>query len=134
MKSMLFLLFMVGMLTANAQDDKTPQSVKFPPKGSKIYLEADNEREQNITSHLTDRIRNWGYWDVVLTKDEAEYLIELVVAEKGTGAKGYVLVKKKDGTELAKSKTIKAQGDPGNGFSAYRGFSIGIGRWLKEPK
>jgi hypothetical protein len=106
----------------------------FPPRGSKVYVLTDNEKEKNTATHIGDRINKWGYWDVVLTKDEAQYFIELVIPQKGPGVKGYAIIKKTDGTELMRSKTIKAKGDPGNGFSAYRGFSIGLGRWLKEPK
>jgi hypothetical protein len=134
MRTILIALFIIIITAVKAQDDKTPTAVKFPPKGSKVYLQTDNEKEKNSASHLTDRIKNWGYWDVVLTKEEADYFIELVIREKGGGIRGYIIIKTKTGTELARSKNIKAHGDPANGFSAYRGWSIGIGRWLKQPK
>lgn len=118
---------------ANSESISNKQS-SIPEQGSKVFIESDNSKEERVQPHLTDRIEKWGYWTVVNTKDASDFIIEQVVKPKGAGVKGFVILKTKDGKEITHSKTIKASNGPGNGFSAWRGFSIGIGRWLKERK
>ena len=131
MKTIFTIAVLFITLFVNAQDNKAFTPGATPAKGSKVFIEADNEKEERATPHLIDRIQKWGYWQITNHKDSADFIIEQVVKEKGAGVKGFVILKKKDGTEIKRSKTFKATGDPSNGFSAWRGFSIGVGRWLK---
>lgn len=128
------VVVLFAFISSHAQDDKTFVPSAMPAKGSKVFIECDNEKEERVLPHLTDRIEKWGYWTVVNHKEQADFIIEQVVPNKGGSVKGFVILKKLDGTEITRSKTVKASGDPGNGFSAWRGFSIGIGRWLKGEK
>ena len=131
MKTVLKILPLLFVLASFTQDNKAFTQSTLPAKGSKVFIECDNEKEERVLPHLIDRIEKWGYWSVTNHKEQADFIIEQVVPLKGGGVKGYVILKTKDGKEITRSKTVKAQGDPGNGFSAWRGFSIGIGRWLK---
>lgn len=134
MKSIFISLLLFAFISTNAQDNKAFVPSAMPSKGSKVFIECDNEKEERVLPHLIDRIEKWGYWVNVNNKEQADFIIEQVVPLKGGGVKGFVILKKLDGTEIARSKTVKAKGDPSNGFSAWRGFSIGIGRWLKGEK
>jgi len=125
--------------TTAAEVKPTPNAIAvragMPAQGSKVFIECDNGEEERTLPHMTDRIQRWGYWTTVNSKDDADFVIELnILDRKMPTLKGFVIVKKKDGTEIARSMTIRTDGDPGNGFSAWRGFSIGIGRWLKGEK
>lgn len=128
------VVVLFSFISSHAQDNKAFVPSAMPPQGSKVFIECDNEKEERVLPHLIDRIEKWGYWVNVNHKEQADFIIEQVVPLKGGGVKGFVILKKLDGTEITRSKTVKAKGDPGNGFSAWRGFSIGIGRWLKGEK
>lgn len=134
-KCMLITAFLLIGVLLNAQDEKIYSGAPHPAKGSKVFIENDNENEERAYPHLVERLQNWGYWVVVTDKTSADFIIEQVLNPKGVLLKGYIIIKGKDGKEIARSITIKAgNANPWNGFSVWRGFSLGIGRWLKGEK
>jgi hypothetical protein len=152
MKATLFTLFLFALaFIAPAQEQyktkkqeqreiKKAESIahvrdNIPAKGSSVFIKCDNSQEERILPHLKDRFINWGYWTVTENIEQADVVLELVVRDKNAPfTKGYVILKRKDGIEITRSGNIATQGDPGNGMSQWRGFSIGVGRWLKGEK
>lgn len=125
------------MTTAEVQPTPTAYAVRagMPVQGSKVFIICDNSQEDRVLPHLKDRIKIWGYWRAAETKEEADFFIEQVVNPKPAPViKGYIIVKKKDGSEIARSSSYVSDAQPWNGMSHYRGLSVKFGRWLKGEK
>lgn len=140
---LLFALCSSNIFSQEQFDAKPPKGevetrpVKWerPAKGSYVFIKCDNQQEERILPHLIDRIDRWGYWHVVTAKDSADFFLEQVMRDKELPTmKGYVILKRKDGSEIARTEVMTADGAPHNGFSQWRAFSIKVGRWLKGEK
>ncbi len=94
------------------------ESTHLTDKGNKVFLEADNTVEQLTIPYLTDYITKWNYWKVVTDINNADFILALDMRKSGAYAKGYVVLKNKDGIEISHSKSIK-----GDGWNIYLEFA-----------
>ncbi|MBK7150067.1 MAG: hypothetical protein IPH78_14995 [Bacteroidetes bacterium] len=100
-------------------------------KGSKVYI-APPSKANKVGAHLSNAINTEGYWSISGSQDEADFILQPVIQEKGMAVNGYVVLKNQDGSTIMQSPNFKAISFAGNGFSAWRGFGVQVGKWLKS--
>ncbi len=124
-----------GQTTAAAEQPAEPEVKAFatgtmPPRGSKIYI-APAGKANKVGPHLSNAIQTAGYWTTVSSKEDADFIMQPVVEEKGMSINGHVVLKNLDDSSFMQSPKFKAVSFAGNGFSAWRGFGTQVGKWLK---
>lgn len=128
MKRLLTLALAAIAFAAHSQDSSLPYEKK-PKRGQKVYIETDNSGDDCVYTHLSHKLKKVGYWQVVSTKDSADFIIELVMQERG--ANGYVVLKSKDGAVISQSRNMHSSSQPHNGFDPCRGVAGHIISWTK---
>ncbi|MBK7150089.1 MAG: hypothetical protein IPH78_15135 [Bacteroidetes bacterium] len=102
-----------------------------PAKGSKVYI-APAGKANKVGAHLSNAINTEGYWSISGNQEEADFILQPVIQEKGMAVNGYVLLKIRMVPPLCSRPILKAISFAGNGFSAIGGLVCRWGKWLKS--
>src|SRR5690606_10956297 len=141
MKTNVFMLTVVCLLLPYV--GMSQDSSKVPQKGSKVYVigESKNEDAMKAIDRLIDELKDWAYWEVKPTKDEADFVLKAdIKASKGMtltswGGTSYTLTAQiiaKGGNDLWESAQYKASPNGTNGFNAGNAVVKKFMRALKK--
>ncbi|MBD1423430.1 hypothetical protein [Sphingobacterium chuzhouense] len=112
-------------------------------KDSKVYVVgvSKNEDAINAADKLVDDLKDWSYWEVKSTKDEADFVLKVdIKTSKGVtltswGGTSYSLIAQitdKSGDVLWESSQYKASPNGTNGFNAANAVVKKFVRALKK--
>lgn len=127
MKTNLFILI-VFLLSLPYVGISQKSSIE-PQKGSKVYVAGESKNEDAIaaTNKLIDELKDWAYWEIKSTKDDADFVLkaDIKTSEGITltswGGTSYTLraqITDKGGEVLWESSQYKASPNGTNGFNA----------------
>jgi hypothetical protein len=122
-KAGIFMMFILFSLSASAQESSL--------EGKKIWLlvESKEEGSDKVKADLETRLEEWGYWELVSAKEDADLLLELNLdtysgatawSWGGLTVKASVELKDTSGEKIWGSKEYKASPNGTNGFNASR--------------
>ena len=108
--------------TGTSQSDVTK-------KGNKVFLEFGDAASLEIEPYFIEALKQWGYWEIVTTKTDAQFVIAYVAESFSGGFSvgnefitryGHIVLKSLDGQELQRSKKMKGSPTAFNGYKAIR--------------
>ena len=110
--------------------------------GNKVFVEnsSKNENAINTAQQLQTQLKEWGYWQLVGKKEDADFRINLdITASKGItltswGGTSYVLVAKlvdPTGEVIWESNAYKSSPNGTNGFNSSKAVVNKLMRELK---
>ncbi|MEI6853552.1 MAG: hypothetical protein WCL06_11940 [Bacteroidota bacterium] len=125
MKKIIFTILLSLFATSLSWSQVVSSNSDVTKKGNKVFLEFSDAASLEIQPYLIESLNKWGYWDIVTTKAEAQFVIayvaesyagEFSVANEFITRYGHIVIKTLDGQELQRSKKMK--GNP----AAYNGY------------
>lgn len=110
------------------------QSTNPTAKGNKVFIECPDNDAQQAEKQFVNNLREWGYWTVVKTKDEADFKIVLNVIPKAMSVKlGWIALQTNDGKTIKESDKFKASPTVFNGYNSYNEMSDKlVNKFLKK--
>lgn len=141
MKKNLFIL--VVILLSLPSMGISQASSTTPKEGSSVYVSgvSKNEDAINAADKLVGDLKEWAYWEVKSTKDEADFVLKVdIKTSKGVtltswGGTSYSLIAQiidKSGDVLWESSEYKASPNGTNGFNAANAVVKKFVRALKK--
>jgi len=136
-KYMLLLIMFLTVLQVAAQDNAIFE------KGNKVFVKnpSKNENADKASEELINRLREWGYWQVVENEQEADLKIVMdTKASKGITATSWggtsfeltAQLSDKDDQVQWESNTYKSSPNGTNGFNSGRAVVKKLIRDLKK--
>ncbi len=98
-------------------------------KGNKVFLQYTDVASREIEPYLIDALKQWGYWNIVTVKTDAQFVIEYTAVPFSGGFSvsnefitryGYIALKSIDDKELQRSKKMKGSPTAFNGYKAIK--------------
>ncbi|HTA62368.1 MAG TPA: hypothetical protein VK835_07930 [Bacteroidia bacterium] len=117
MRKLILLIILLVKLEGFSQDQSFKELTK---RDNKVFIEIPNDASRAGERYFNTYLSEWGYWRIVSTKQEADFIITLNIIKKGMGSKRvYATLLTKDSKEFLKSKNYKAHTSAFNGYNAY---------------
>lgn len=99
---------------------KTPSLLT--EKGNSVFIEIPDEASRAGEAYFIEALKEWGYWNVVSSAEEAHFIIEFNIDKKVMLDKSAsVTLKTREGNEFKKSKPFRASTNAFNGYNAFKG-------------
>lgn len=99
---------------------KTPNLLT--EKGNSVFIEIPDEASRAGEAYFIEALKEWGYWNVVSSAEEAHFILEFNIDKKVMLDKSAsVTLKTREGNEFKKSKSFRASTNAFNGYNAFKG-------------
>ena len=112
----------------------TTNSNELTKKGNKVYIEIPDELSQAGEKYFIELLIEWGFWNVVKSKSEANFIVVFHLDKKSIMGKSvYLIFKNRQEEEFQKSKSYSASPNALNAYNASRAVTNKIvEKYLKK--
>ena len=91
-------------------------------QGNAVFIEIPDEASRAGERYFIEALNEWGYWNVVPSKEEAHFIIEFNIDKKIMLDKSvFVTLKTREGKTFKKSKSYRVTTNAFNGYNAFKG-------------
>jgi hypothetical protein len=87
-------------------------------QGNSLFVKGADTFSTEGVPYFIEMLEQWGYWNIVSNKEEADFIIEFHYTRIRMGGKGWIVLMTTDQQEIKKSGVYKAKASPYNGYSA----------------
>lgn len=110
------------VLVADIKDISNANPVALLEKGNNVFIEIPDEASRAGEKYFIDEMKDWGYWNIVSSKEEAHFIIEFNIDKKAMLDKSvWVVFKTRDGKSFKESKHFRETTNAWNGYNAFKG-------------
>ncbi|WP_291116412.1 MULTISPECIES: hypothetical protein [unclassified Empedobacter] len=93
-------------------------------QNNNVYIERVDEANLDAENYLVDALNNWGYWNIINNKEEADFIIEFSLRKRIMGDRTTkVILKTLSGKVYKESKNYTASP---TAFSGYNGSRASV--------
>lgn len=103
-------------------------------KGNSVFVEIPDDAARAGEKYFIDALKEWGFWNVAATKEEAQFIIQFNIVKKTViDRAAYLVFKNKEGQEFLRSESYNASTNAFNGYNAFRACARKVvGKFLKR--